>query len=118
MLLNHSCVKQVQAKPVALQWIDQQEQSQKGILIYDVSDVCGSEGEEEEDNPSRQGSTSLFCSSSASYTSHDSDYAFTSTKLQLKKCPHCNFRNVHQESIDHHVKYGHKDIASQPAMSA
>jgi hypothetical protein len=25
------------------------------------------------------------------------------------KCPHCNFENIHQEVIDHHIKYGHSD---------
>jgi len=23
------------------------------------------------------------------------------------KCPHCKFENIHQEVIDHHIKYGH-----------
>jgi hypothetical protein len=24
------------------------------------------------------------------------------------KCPHCKFENIHQEVIDHHVKFGHE----------
>jgi hypothetical protein len=28
--------------------------------------------------------------------------------MPLLRCPHCDFRNVYQESIDHHVKYKHQ----------
>ena len=24
------------------------------------------------------------------------------------KCPHCKFENIHQDVIDHHIKYGHE----------
>ena len=29
------------------------------------------------------------------------------TKPNFIKCPHCRFENVHQDVIDHHIKYGH-----------
>src|SRR5688500_7105909 len=25
----------------------------------------------------------------------------------FRKCPHCHFKNIHKESVDHHVKYSH-----------
>jgi len=28
---------------------------------------------------------------------------------KLIKCPHCNFRNIFQQSIDHHVMYKHNN---------
>lgn len=32
-----------------------------------------------------------------------------SNNNNLLKCPHCNFKNVHQESIDHHIRYKHNN---------
>lgn len=29
--------------------------------------------------------------------------------IKLLKCPHCNFRNIYQESIDHHILHKHSD---------
>jgi hypothetical protein len=32
-----------------------------------------------------------------------------SSRTMLLKCPHCNFKNIHQESIDHHIMYKHNN---------
>jgi hypothetical protein len=36
-------------------------------------------------------------------------YPIEESNNKLIKCPHCNFRNIHQESIDHHIIYKHNN---------
>lgn len=47
-------------------------------------------------------SESTIASPNAVTPSHPSPVVFI-------KCPQCKFENIHQELIDHHVKYGHKN---------
>jgi replicative DNA helicase Mcm len=46
----------------------------------------------------------------------DRDHRDDSSKLL--KCPHCNFRNIYQESLEHHVKYKHSDKKELSSRSA
>lgn len=31
----------------------------------------------------------------------------TKEPISLKKCPHCKFKNIHQKTVDHHIRYKH-----------
>jgi len=45
-------------------------------------------------------------------------YSIEESNNKRLKCPHCNFRNIYQESIEHHVKYKHsnkKELSSRSA---
>jgi replicative DNA helicase Mcm len=103
-LVNHSSIKQVQDKPIALQWIEGQK-LESFSSASDVSDVCEGVGEGNETNFSQK--IIEKGQDAASHTSHTSDRAelpSRNTGGQPKVSPPaivpCSFCSYKFESVD------------------
>jgi replicative DNA helicase Mcm len=111
-LLNHSKIKQVQDRPVALQWMEENLEGQKPQGSPPPSDVTDvSEGLGKKENKGHDVMQGRFASVESTHALSDTSVTSDSTvvSMRLIKCPFCKFKNIYQETIDHHIRYGHKD---------
>jgi replicative DNA helicase Mcm len=88
------------------------------ISITSINPLTLVKAESQEQQQQESEQTPEVMGSYGSYKSHDlndlNDRDQTTEQSnnhddKLLKCPHCNFRNIYKESIEHHVKYKHNN---------